>query len=48
MFHIFYLFSFHNDFYLIAVEVEFRCCCFVFLLVYALAYGIKGVLNSDF
>jgi len=45
MFHMFYLFSFHTDFYLIVVEVEFRYCyCFVFLLVFALVDAIKFML----
>jgi len=42
MFHMFYLFSFHNNFYLIAVELVFRYCyCFVFLLDFALVYDIN-------
>jgi len=45
MFHMFYLFSFHNDFYLIAVKLVFRYCdCFVFLLDFVLAYGINFML----
>jgi len=49
MFHMFYLFSFYNDFYLTAVEVEFRYdIALFFLLVLALAYGINFMLTFLF
>jgi len=47
----FCLFSFHNDFYLIAIEVEFRyriVIALFFLLIFALAYSINFKLGFLF